>query len=289
MQDPTIVVLIPYFGKWPAWFDLFLLSCEHNPSINWKFYTDCLLPDNVPANVSFQHMTFSEYKEIVSISLGISFNPRNPYKLCDIKPALGFIHQKDIIGYDFWGFSDIDLIYGDLRKYFSAEKLSQYDFFSTHARRVSGHFCLMRNTKKMRTAFINVKNWQKILSDSEHHAFDESAFSRIFIKRKNFPKPLYNLVGKLNPWRRRSEFAEAFSTPNAGVAWIDGSFNFPKKWCWNEGILTNDLTGEREYPYFHFYGWKKDVWSLEDCCLKVPKVVRSFIINKEGITVDESL
>lgn len=288
MQQPSIILLIPYFGKWPAWFDFFLLSCEYNPTVQWKFYTDCHVPDIAPRNVRFQYITFAEYKEKVSLELDISFNPQNPYKLCDLKPALGFIHEEDVEGYDFWGFSDIDLVYGDLRRYFTAEKLDRYDFFSTHARRVSGHLCLMRNTVKMRTAFMNVKKWRQLLSDNTHHAFDESAFSRIFIKRKNFPKPLYNLVGKLNPWRRRSEFVEAFSTPNAGVPWVDGSFNFPKKWLWEQGSLTNDLTGGREYPYLHFYGWKKDFWPFNVYFSQVSKASHSFTISKEGITVDEN-
>src|SRR5690554_4211993 len=125
MQQPSIILLIPYFGKWPAWFDFFLLSCEYNPTVQWKFYTDCHVPDVAPRNVRFQYITFAEYKEKVSLELDISFNPQNPYKLCDLKPALGFIHEEDVEGYDFWGFSDIDLVYGDLRRYFTAEKLDR--------------------------------------------------------------------------------------------------------------------------------------------------------------------
>lgn len=266
MQQPSIILLIPYFGQWPVWLEFFLQSCRFNPSIDWLFFTDCPVPSDAPENVRFISMSFTEYKQLVSERLGIPCNPDSPYKLCDLKPALGYVHQEHAEGYDFWGFSDIDLVYGDLRGYFTAERLSKYDLYSTHARRVSGHFCLMRNTAKMRTAFKLMKNWQQRLADPIHHALDEGAFSRIFIRHKNFPKPLFNLMAKLNPWRRNSEFIEAYSTPNAGVPWIDGSFNFPTEWYWQAGKLTNDLTADREYPYFHFLGWKQDVWKTKTAC-----------------------
>lgn len=280
----SIKILIPYFGKWPGWFDYFLLSCRYNPSVSWQFYTDCTVPESAPDNVKFTQMSFADYKAFVSARLGIAFDPDSPYKLCDIKQALPFIHQEDALGYDFVGFSDIDLVYGDLRKYFTEEKFKRFDFFSTHANRVSGHFCLMRNNEKMINAFRKIKHWQKRFEAQEHFALDEGAFSKIFIKRKNFPKPLFNLVSFLNPWRRRSEFVEAYTTPNAGVAWIDGSFSFPAQWCWNEGKLTNNLTGNREYPYFHFFGWKKAGW--DEHAFKSKDAARDlkFIITEEGFS-----
>lgn len=282
MSTPSIIFLIPYFGKWPFWFDYFLQSCRFNPSIDWQIYTDCPIPDNAPENVKFISISFRDYKQRISQKLGIDFNPDNPYKLCDMKPTYGYVHEQEIATYDFWGFSDIDLIYGDLRAYFTNERLNKKDFFSTHANRVSGHLCIMRNNKKMREAFMKIKNWRKRMSDNQHYALDEGAFSKIFIKRKNFPKPLFKLVGLLNPWRRNSEFIEAYSTPNAGVAWIDGSFNFPEKWIWNNGKLTNDLTGDREYPYFHFYGWKKDAWSNSSFIPPSKKKLLSWSVSQHG-------
>lgn len=43
-----IVILIPYFGRWPDWFPLYLESCRANPSVDSIFFTDCAVPDNPP-------------------------------------------------------------------------------------------------------------------------------------------------------------------------------------------------------------------------------------------------
>lgn len=258
--DPTICFVIPYFGHWPFWFPFFLESCRSNPGIHWILHSDCGIPENAPPNVTFVETSFDDYCRQVSSALGIDFAPTNPYKLCDLKPALGLVHQEELKKYDFWAFGDLDLVYGNLRNYFSAERLARKDIFSTHRRRISGHLCLIRNTLKMRSAFMTVPNWKQLLENKDHVAFDESAFSRLFVRHKNWPDWLSNLAKPFNAWTRRTENVEAFSTPNAGLAWIDGSRNFPENWYWIDGTLTNDRDGSREFPYLHFLGWKQSAW-----------------------------
>ena len=51
----------------------------------------------------------------MSDTLGINFTQKHKaYKLCGCKPFYGVIHKEELRGYDYWGFGDIDLIYGDL-------------------------------------------------------------------------------------------------------------------------------------------------------------------------------
>lgn len=259
----SIRLLMPYFGRWPFWMPLFLESCRHNPDIEWLFYTDCEPLADLPPNVTMRSISFAEYCRQASERLGLSFQPAHPYKLCDIRPAYGLIHAEDVEGIDFWGWGDIDVIYGNLREYYTPSRLAGHDLFSTHARRVSGHLCLVRNTPRMREAFRHIRDWQSLFTDPTHRAVDEKAFSKLFIRHKNFPAPLHRLAGSFNPWRRRSEFIEAYSTPLGRIAWTDGSRNFPTRWFWKQGVLTNDRDGDRRFPYFHFVVWKKEDWTLQ--------------------------
>jgi len=222
------------------------------------------MPGNAPANVKIVETTFASYCQRVSDSLGIVFEPTSPYKLCDLKPALGHIHQDELDDFDFWAFGDLDLVYGDLRGYFTADRLSRYDVYSTHQRRISGHCCLLRNVPLMREAFMRVPNWRRLLSDAEHMHFDESAFSRLFVRHKNWPTWLVNIAKPLHFWACRIENIEAFSTPYVGVRWIDGSNSFPSTWYWNNGRVTNDQDGDRQFPYFHFMIWKRREWLQND-------------------------
>lgn len=244
----------------------FLQSCRYNPDVQWLFFTDCGVPPDAPENVQFRVMSFTDYCNMVSVRLGIHFQPSSPYKLCDLKPALGYVHADNLAGFDFWGFSDIDLIYGNLRTHFTNARLSSFDLLSTHERRISGHLCLLRNVRRMREAFMLSPSWREKLSSDEHLAFDESSFSRLFIRYKSWPTPLRNLANGLNPLWRCSDFAEAYSTPNGRVRWHDGSFNFPQRWIWKDGRLYNDQDGVRQFPYFHFIGWKSDAWPTRPKC-----------------------
>ncbi|WP_342743073.1 DUF6625 family protein [Methylobacillus rhizosphaerae] len=253
----TIRIIIPYFGNWPFWMPVFLESCRYNSTIDWLIYTDCTIPKNCPDNVKVIQVSFRAYCTYLSSRLQMDFYPDSAYKLCDIKPMLGHVHHDEIAGYDFWGFGDIDVVYGNLRAYFTRERLSHYDLFSMHARRISGHLCLLRNTPEMNTAFQKVSNWPNMLADHAHVAFDEKAFSKIFLRHKNSAALVQWLAKKIDPWLEKAEFNETYTTPNARIKWRNDSGDFPEKWYWSRGQVSNDLDQGYYFPYFHFMEWKK--------------------------------
>lgn len=115
-----VAIIIPYFGEFPVWMDLFLASCywnnriSNNILVDWFIITDNAISFKVYPNTYFIQKTYQEYCEQVSKMLAIDFHPSSPYKLCDLKPFYGFIHKKDLNDYTHWGFGDLDLCYGDL-------------------------------------------------------------------------------------------------------------------------------------------------------------------------------
>lgn len=285
---PKILFIMPYFGEWPFWMPFYIRSCSYNPTINWLFYTDCERPDDSPPNMEFRNLSYKSYCQLVSDKLGIEFSASNPYKLCDIRPGLGYIHSEDLEGYDFWAFGDIDVIYGNLRSYFTGERLSGKDLLSTHARRVSGHLCIIRNSPNMLNAFRDIPDWEKRFSDATHHALDEGAFSRLFMGHKNWPDWLRLFAEKFKSRSRRSEFVEAHSTYSLLP---DGRKKTPEAWYWNSGTLTNTDFVNKELPYLHFYRWKKQSWSGKGAAELVQyeglhKGAR-WRISKNGFEMDE--
>ena len=63
----SIALIVPYFGKWPIWFEAHLLSIEANKTINWLFFTDCEIPDVYPKNIRFIKTSLQEINEKVNI------------------------------------------------------------------------------------------------------------------------------------------------------------------------------------------------------------------------------
>jgi len=252
---------MPYFGKWPAWFDLFLLSCKWNASIDWLFLTDCPEPALRMPNVRYRQIEFSDYCKLVSSRLGIDFKPRTPYKLCDVKPCYGYIHSDAIEGYDFFGFGDVDVIYGDLRKFLD-ERVLSHQLISTHRGRISGHFCLLKNNEKMRNAFRRIVGWQGLLETPEHLGIDESNFTKVFLRLRHrlYPTLVRELPGVFDGFQRNNHWEEQYSTILSPLPWIDGSAQHPEEWLWKDGHLTNTRDGDREFMYLHFMNWKSARW-----------------------------
>ena len=111
----------------------------------------------------------------------------------------------------------------------------------------------------MRSAFKEVGGWQDFLSSRKHTAFDEKRFSRVFLRRKNYPSWVRGFISQFFKFQRNCRFIEQHSTPSCRIPWADGSFNFPSEWYWNQGKLTNNAS-DREFLYFHFFFWKYSKW-----------------------------
>ncbi len=260
-MNKKIILLMPYFGSWPVWINLYIESCKYNPDIEWLFFTDCGEPENKAQNVNYRHMSFAEYRELASQKLGINFSAPEPYKICDLRPAYGLVHEEDIKGFDYFGFGDIDLIYGDIRKFYNDDVLN-YNIISTDNRRVTGHLTLLKNNELMRNSFRKIKNWRSLLESPQHQHLDEAAFSKVFNPHKNFPLWLRKFFALFNPCQRSIFFKDQYTTPGfkgmEGRKWHDKSYNYPLKWFWDRGKITNDMDGDREFIYFHFMYWKKE-------------------------------
>ncbi len=128
----SVIIMIDYFGgRWPQWFPLFLESCRHNPTITWLLHSDCPKDTPLPDNVHIRTISYADYCERVSHKLNISFQPAQYHKLCDLKPMLGYLHREQIRGYDYYGYGDLDVLWGNIRRFYTPEVLTR-NVISTH-------------------------------------------------------------------------------------------------------------------------------------------------------------
>jgi hypothetical protein len=252
-MSKKIVLLMPYFGAWPEWFSLYLESCRWNSTIDWIFFTDCEVPESAPNNTKFISMSFADYQKLVSERLNIDFTPSGAYKICDLRPAFGVIHAEHIAGYDYFGFSDVDVIYGDLRAFYTDEVLT-YNTLSTHKKRVSGHLFLMKNDDKWINAFRRIPNWQALMSHPQYQSMDEISLAKVLQGKIRLPYAVNKVLGWFDTYKHNHLFQERHSTIFSEAPWIDGSYNFPEQWVWSNGKLTTDQG--QEMMYLHFMNWK---------------------------------
>lgn len=177
MKQHSIAILICWYGPFPWYFPYFIHSCSYNPTIDFFIITDNLTSINdKPQNAQILYKTLDAIKETASEKLGFAVSINYPYKLCDFKPAYGFIFSELIKDYDFWGHGDIDVVYGSIRSFMTNDILNTYDIISSRHDYISGTFCLFRNSYHVSTLFLQSKDYRKVFRCADPCCFDECNF-----------------------------------------------------------------------------------------------------------------
>ena len=167
-----IVIIFPYFGTLPPQYNMWRESALRNPSIDFLFFTDA---DVEPAkNIIVNKMLFDDFRQIAQKAFDFPIVLDRPYKLCEYKQAYGFILNDYIKGYDFWGFGDLDLVYGDIRSFLTNDVLMHKFLLGW------GHLTLLHNDEDSNTYFMrhvpDYQDYKKAFTTSKITYFDEYGY-----------------------------------------------------------------------------------------------------------------
>jgi hypothetical protein len=166
-----ICIIVAYFGPWPTTFGMFIKSARCNPDVDFLFVTDNTPDAGTPANVRYVNTTLSALRNQFMATLNAPVSLSRPYDLCDLKPMYGVTFADYLVGYDFWGYCDIDLVFGNIRHFLTDAVLEQNDKIF-----MQGHFSLYRNNAWGNSLYRlreDVVDWREIVSKSINRGFDE--------------------------------------------------------------------------------------------------------------------
>ena len=313
MTNATIIV--PYFGKLPEFLPFFLDSCGFNPSFNWMIFSDQERFPSCPDNVTFHQLSPSRFDEMASEKLGFTIRTMEPYKVCDFKPAFGMIFGEFLGEASFWGYCDLDMIFGRLSHFIQPEFMENSDILSFYKGFLSGPFSLFRNTRNVNALFKSCKAYKKFFQDPEYTGFDENIYRRELAgvsMKKVFRLPFFTAMNPglvVSPRELRYQFQwhiKKLSARNRSpldmtdaiisaernklvkASFTDSLLTDPyfsrikrKNWCltWQDGRLT-DLQSGKEYMAFHFQETKSGTGFVIE---QPMKKINRFTISPEGI------
>lgn len=173
-KEKKIVVLVLYFGKLPNHFQLWLDSCAYNNKIDFLIFTDDKTKFIYPINVSVKYCSFIWLKNLIQKKYHFKINLNTPYKLCDFRPAYGDIFSEYLKEYDYWGYCDLDMIFGDLYLFLEKAISESYDKIM-----MLGHLSLYKNIDEINTMYKKINsnyiNYKNIFSSANFFGFDEIA------------------------------------------------------------------------------------------------------------------
>lgn len=259
-----LVFIIPYFGKFNNYFQLFLNSCAKNPDIDWLIFTDDKRNFNYPKNVIVNYISFNEVKNRFQRYFDFKINLEFPYKLCDFKPTYGLIFEEYIKKYKFWGHCDTDLIWGNINKFITDKMLADYDKIG-----ILGHCTIYKNTKYINNLFKKSLNgleiYKKVYTSNQGYAFDEefnNSINNIFEQEKC---KIYYKEMQANIYTKSSDFR--LTNLNKDKKTYSIEENKKAFFVWDNGhiyryIYINNKVEKHEYLYIHMQSRKMNIHLL---------------------------
>lgn len=240
-----VALVIAYYGRWPVWMPAFLRSCAENPEIDWLIITD-LKPPRSPRNVYYHEYSMLDLEEAFSAAVGQRIRLQQAYKLVDLKPVYGLAFASLLNGYEFWGICDLDIVWGNIKKFVTDATLDTFDVVSTRRERIAGHFSLFRNDDRTRELFRRHPLHKKCFSDQAVWIFDETGMTETIRNAEAGKELRVHWPTFLVNYPPQSDLV----TPSL-LPFHSGN------WYWNNGSLFV-LTGQHqgEAMYIHFMTWK---------------------------------
>lgn len=186
-----LAFIVPYIGKFPSNFQLWLNSCRNNPDFDWLIFTDDTTSYDYPFNVKCHRISFDELRQLFQNYFSFPITLENAYKLCDFRPSYPSVFQQYVDKYDFCGYCDLDLIWGDLSHWINDTTLENVDRVSEW-----GHCCLYRNNREInnlyRKTVDGILNYKDVFRSECNFLYDEvggaqTLFNRLEIPTLHFP------------------------------------------------------------------------------------------------------
>lgn len=243
----SIAYIVPYFGKFPNTFQLWLNSCKNNETVNWLIFTDDRRTFHYPENVKTCYMSFDEIKEKIQSCFDFDIVLETPYKLCDYRTAYGYIFSDYLKGYDFWGYCDVDLLWGNIRKFITDDVLISYVKIG-----FQGHSTLYLNKPSVNEYFMEetneLPNYREIFTSNQSYFFDEDIINKLY-HIKGIPYFTETVFAHLN------KYEPAFYLGHLPEE--DAFKNYRQVFTLENGTLTrcylDHVISKEEFMYIHFF------------------------------------
>lgn len=253
ISKARVAFVVVYTGAWPRWCQVFFDSVGRNSLIDLVLVCTSVPPCPLPANVRVLPITVEALTSRLRAATGLNLNPITGHKLCDFKPFFGLAFKDLLSDYSFWGFCDVDMVFGDLSKLLTSEFLAQTDAFTAHDKQLVGHFTLLRNSERMNRLGFEMENWQAACLSPATAMVDEKQFSDVMTKAADIKWVKTNaLPSELD--RAFCRFGITFGF-RGEVAYLESDEPALVKVDGNR-VIYSDANRQAEVLYVHFMGLK---------------------------------
>ena len=188
------------------------------------------------------------------------------------KPAFGVFFEELLAGYDFWGHCDLDMIFGNLRKFLREDILAAHDKVLCR-----GHLTLYRNTPEINRHFMRdspgVRSYREVFQAGKPYQFDEWLGVDLIYRYHNLRQFHAEFIADIvapTRWKyTRFEGAAIRNYPEQVFYWHQGRV-FHAYFNCDHGI------NDDEYAYIHFQKRPMPAPAFD------PFAVNGFLVTPDG-------
>lgn len=208
MAKPRIALIQVWLGELPKYFEYHYQTCV-NLNIDFFFFTDQVIDSKYRApNFKFIKITKRSIEFLILAKTKKDIRLASNYKITELKPAYADLFQSYVANYEYVGWYDIDTLFGDVVRLVTPY-LGTYDIISfgednSPYDRISGPLGIAKNTKEVRTVYLNDDNFYRCMDIKEYSNYDEDIITQtyrelglklfLFNNSCNLEKPSFKII-----------------------------------------------------------------------------------------------
>lgn len=150
MNGEKAAVFVPWWGPAPGWESQFIERAQHSKSLRLILVGDAagFAPEFDVDRIPIETEEFEELARKVS---GVNIRKRDPkyprgQSLCELRPLLADMFPEALADLSWWGYGDMDVVWGDWDSFLTDGLLEQFDIITSNAKTINGPFCLFRTS-----------------------------------------------------------------------------------------------------------------------------------------------
>ncbi len=282
MTTKKIALIECWLGKFPPWYNLYLLTCLRNPEVDWIVFHDQPPPARHPKNVTFHSLTRSELEDKAARLFGRKISISGGYKICDLRPAYGVLFRDYLSNYVYWGYADNDVFFGNISAFITDELLANYEVVSACRCCTSGQFTIFRNAGICARIHEIIPEYVEALSRHEYAGLDELSLDTSLLNYRLESIRVHRRQLQIfdtcdEKWKQWAERLELEEKGHLNELFWEGG-----ETVWQDGDTVH-IASQKPAMFMHFMTWKKR-WELPTFPYW-PTVFRHFVVSEEGINV----
>lgn len=159
------LLIVPWFGDLPPW------------ARHWNRNVETLRKDGYTVALMRHLPTFARLcRERLGVECSVVAGEG---KVHDYRAAFGVLYADWLNGYDFWGHTDLDCVYGRVQDWVTEEFLDGVDIHANHVDYVCGPWTLYRNRPMVNELFMQHPDWKAILEHPDTTGWVEKGYTQI--------------------------------------------------------------------------------------------------------------